>query len=325
MEGTFNLNSSSTDTTSPIIQKTLPSGYRPVTGYTGHINEDKTGLIYMRGRYYSPAWHRFINSDQGVDPNSLNQYAYVGGSPFMATDPSGMQWWCNVLTEIKGYRDANGILHITSYVVTVLDCWDDGGGGDDVEPETEKEPDPLCKELEARGITQAQFERMKSDMNKQLYNDVFALGTMDDPHHEFGHDYSIFYDENGGGISTLYTQGSHINSSGSTPMWTGTSGAIVYPQLYFNNAPSNSLGGYTFHTHSYLPGFTFIDPKNGVLTGLDTFNSSGIDRNTAGKYQLMHHFLGTPAGLNFYNSTNTTNLSEQSGNDWWNIDCPNLP
>jgi RHS repeat-associated protein len=90
MEGTFNLNSSSTDTTSPIIQKTLPSGYRPVTGYTGHINEDQTGLIYMRGRYYSPAWHRFINSDQGVDPNSLNQYAYVGGSPFMATDPSGM-------------------------------------------------------------------------------------------------------------------------------------------------------------------------------------------------------------------------------------------
>jgi hypothetical protein len=45
----------------------------------------------MKGRYYSPLWHRFINSDQGVDPNSINQYAYVGGSSFMATDPSGMQ------------------------------------------------------------------------------------------------------------------------------------------------------------------------------------------------------------------------------------------
>jgi len=69
---------------------TFNSGYRPVTGYTGHINEDSTGLIYMRGRYYSPKWHRFINSDQGVDPNSINQFAYVNGMPFMATDPSGM-------------------------------------------------------------------------------------------------------------------------------------------------------------------------------------------------------------------------------------------
>lgn len=64
-------------------------GYVPLTGYTGHIQQDATGLIYMRGRYYSPAWHRFVNSDQGVDPNSWNQMAYVGGSPFHATDPSG--------------------------------------------------------------------------------------------------------------------------------------------------------------------------------------------------------------------------------------------
>jgi RHS repeat-associated protein len=70
---------------------TFNSGYRPITGYTGHINEDLTGLIYMRGRYYSPKWHRFINSDQGVDPNSINQFAYVNGMPFMATDPSGMR------------------------------------------------------------------------------------------------------------------------------------------------------------------------------------------------------------------------------------------
>ena len=61
--------------------KTLPSGYRPLTGYTGHLNEDLTGLIYMKGRYYSPLWHRFINSDQGVDPYSINQYASVIAGP----------------------------------------------------------------------------------------------------------------------------------------------------------------------------------------------------------------------------------------------------
>lgn len=67
------------------------NGYSPLTGYTGHVQQDPTGLIYMRGRFYSPAWHRFLNSDQGVDPMSWNQMAYVGGSPMMAFDPSGME------------------------------------------------------------------------------------------------------------------------------------------------------------------------------------------------------------------------------------------
>jgi len=64
--------------------------YKPLTGYTGHMQADATGLIYMKGRYYSPYWHRFVNSDHGVDPKSLNQMAYVCGSPFMNTDPTGM-------------------------------------------------------------------------------------------------------------------------------------------------------------------------------------------------------------------------------------------
>ncbi len=67
------------------------STYPITTGYTGHLSQDSTGLIYMRGRYYSPTWHRFVNSDQGVDPMSFNQMAYVGGDPFGAMDPSGMK------------------------------------------------------------------------------------------------------------------------------------------------------------------------------------------------------------------------------------------
>lgn len=66
------------------------SGYRPLTGYTGHVQTDATNLIYMRGRYYSPAWHRFLNSDHGLDANIWNQNSYTGGSPLSAVDPSGM-------------------------------------------------------------------------------------------------------------------------------------------------------------------------------------------------------------------------------------------
>jgi RHS repeat-associated protein len=66
------------------------TGYVPTTGFTGHLQTDATGLIYMRGRFYNPVWHRFLNSDQGADPGQLNQFAYCGGSPMMRTDPSGM-------------------------------------------------------------------------------------------------------------------------------------------------------------------------------------------------------------------------------------------
>lgn len=71
-------------------EKILTDGYVPLTGYTGHLQGDPTGLIYMRGRFYSPAWHVFVNSDQGVDPNSWNQNNYAGGSPIMNADPSGL-------------------------------------------------------------------------------------------------------------------------------------------------------------------------------------------------------------------------------------------
>jgi len=44
----------------------------------------------MGARYYSPAWHRFISPDGGADPAGPNQYAYVGGRVFGATDPGGL-------------------------------------------------------------------------------------------------------------------------------------------------------------------------------------------------------------------------------------------
>ncbi len=112
------------------------TGYQPLTGFTGHLQQDATGLIYMRGRYYSPAWHRFLNSDQGVDSGQFNQFAYVGGNPLQATDPSGMAMTLWIRTDCYGGLDADGkitwkVCWTSSWIEgSADDEWGEGGGGD---------------------------------------------------------------------------------------------------------------------------------------------------------------------------------------------------
>ncbi len=62
-------------------------------GYTGHIADSDTGIVYMQARYYDPAIGRFLSQDpvgfaEG-GPAFLNRYAYVGNDPLNATDPGG--------------------------------------------------------------------------------------------------------------------------------------------------------------------------------------------------------------------------------------------
>jgi RHS repeat-associated protein len=57
--------------------------------YTGREN-DGTGLMYYRARYYHAGCARFISEDPiGWASGQTNNYAYVGGSPVMRRDPSG--------------------------------------------------------------------------------------------------------------------------------------------------------------------------------------------------------------------------------------------
>ena len=119
------------------------SGYVPLTGYTGHVQTEPNGLIYMRGRFYSPAWHVFLNSDQGADPHSLNQYAYAGGNPFINVDPSGMSFWGDLLDPLHMAHSARvnwnhgrrgievGAAVVACIVVDYLSC----GTASDTNPE----------------------------------------------------------------------------------------------------------------------------------------------------------------------------------------------
>jgi RHS repeat-associated protein len=60
--------------------------------FTGEEN-DSSGLVYLRARYYDPAVGRFLSRDpfptQATDTQSLNRYAYVKNNPTNYVDPSG--------------------------------------------------------------------------------------------------------------------------------------------------------------------------------------------------------------------------------------------
>jgi len=63
-------------------------------GYTGHVNDPETGLVYMQARYYQPTG-RFLSPD-AVGPaagsiNSFNRYAYANNNPVVNIDPDGRE------------------------------------------------------------------------------------------------------------------------------------------------------------------------------------------------------------------------------------------
>lgn len=59
-------------------------------GYTGHVNDPDTGLVYMQARYYDPAVGRFISRDPAGQKAGFNDYAYVNDNPINMIDPTGM-------------------------------------------------------------------------------------------------------------------------------------------------------------------------------------------------------------------------------------------
>ncbi|MFT6779144.1 MAG: RHS repeat-associated protein [Paraglaciecola sp.] len=66
-------------------------------GYTGHIKDSDTGLVYMQARYYDPVIGRFYSNDpvgalQQLAKNDIhgfNRYTYANNNPYKYTDPDG--------------------------------------------------------------------------------------------------------------------------------------------------------------------------------------------------------------------------------------------
>jgi len=62
-------------------------------GYTGHVEDAATGLVYMQARYYDPVTGRFLANDpvgfSPQRPDMFNRYAYAANDPVNMVDPDG--------------------------------------------------------------------------------------------------------------------------------------------------------------------------------------------------------------------------------------------
>ena len=79
-------------------------------GYTGHVNDPDTGLVYMQARYYDPSIGRFLSVDP-VGPIAGNifnfsRYSYTNNNPVNHIDPDGRcpdtDFGCGVMAESSG-------------------------------------------------------------------------------------------------------------------------------------------------------------------------------------------------------------------------------
>lgn len=83
-------------------------------GYTGHVNDPDTDLVYMQARYYDPTLARFLSVDPvQVAPGNIfgfGRYVYANNNPYRYTDPTGKfaffihMWLTFRAAHAAGYR-----------------------------------------------------------------------------------------------------------------------------------------------------------------------------------------------------------------------------
>jgi RHS repeat-associated protein len=76
--------------------------------YTGQLWLFEINLYHYKARLYSPGLGRFLQTDPIGYAAGLNLYAYVGGDPVNATDPSGLFCIASRITDCAGNRRIDG-------------------------------------------------------------------------------------------------------------------------------------------------------------------------------------------------------------------------
>jgi RHS repeat-associated protein len=72
---------------------TKPGASTSVIGFTGHVQDAETDLVYMQQRYYDPIAGRFLSVDPVVTDTdsgrSFGRYHYAANNPYKFRDPDG--------------------------------------------------------------------------------------------------------------------------------------------------------------------------------------------------------------------------------------------
>ena len=95
-------------------------------GYNGESTNVKTGLQYLRARYYNAENGTFTteDSDLGTTENPLtrNRYAYTSNNPVNYDDPTGHSWWKKAASAVKrvGKKIANTAKKVVKNVVNTV-------------------------------------------------------------------------------------------------------------------------------------------------------------------------------------------------------------
>ena len=95
-------------------------------GYNGESTNVKTGLQYLRARYYNAENGTFTteDSDLGTTKNPLtrNRYAYTSNNPVNYDDPTGHSWWKKAVSAVKnvGKKIVNTAKKVVKTVVNTV-------------------------------------------------------------------------------------------------------------------------------------------------------------------------------------------------------------
>jgi RHS repeat-associated protein len=78
-------------------------------GYTGHVNDPETGLVYMQARYYDAEVGRFLSVDPvGAREGAIflfNRYNYAENNPIKNVDPDGKAPQLPILAQLTYARN----------------------------------------------------------------------------------------------------------------------------------------------------------------------------------------------------------------------------
>jgi RHS repeat-associated protein len=84
--------------------KSAEGGDSDGPGYTGHVGDADTGMIYMQARYFDPESGRFLSVDterpQAGNLFVTNRFVYGDNNPTTKWDPSGRCVWDLCIAEI---------------------------------------------------------------------------------------------------------------------------------------------------------------------------------------------------------------------------------